>query len=407
MSSVIHRIAAFLAVMVLCTVARAQAAEPQAAAPEVTLKSLRALSEQMPKSADTEDELGSIGTLTNEIVAQADRFVAARTVQLADLNARLGELGPAPAAGGNAENPDVTRQRAALELERNALDADIRLARLISVNAQQRRSEVLAQRRAVFEAQLLRRFDSPLRAAFWDQARAQWKTDQARLRTLAGEFESGFATALHGRAPVTPADRRPERARPSWQSASGWPKAASPASWRSTVPVGRLRRSLLALLTVLAYILIAGLALSLGLGLVGGCRPPGTQSTRLGRVDGELRHVPGFVIGLGRSLLANGRSSWRPAADRGRPGATAGAAALALCVRGAWSPGCRSRSTTCSRPAQRRDQQPGAHRRIRRRRRHRSVPPSASAPGAAQRSPVARCPSGRTSPSNDRRGSGC
>ena len=55
-------------------------------------------------SADSEDELGSIDTLTNNIVAQAERFVTARTAQLADLNARLGELGPAPTAGGNAEN---------------------------------------------------------------------------------------------------------------------------------------------------------------------------------------------------------------------------------------------------------------------------------------------------------------
>jgi len=310
MSSVIHRIAAFLAVVVLCTVARAQAAEPQAAAPEVTLKSLRALSEQMPKSADTEDELGSIGTLTNEIVAQADRFVAARTVQLADLNARLGELGPAPAAGGNAENPDVTRQRAALELERNALDADIRLARLISVNAQQRRSEVLAQRRAVFEAQLLRRFDSPLRAAFWDQARAQWKTDQARLRTLAGEFESALANALHGRAPITlligTLSMLALVAVGVRLAESGLARLVA-----RTVPVGRLRRSLLALLTVLAYILIAGLALSLAWDWFEDAGRLGVQSTRLAESTVSFGMFLAFVIGLGRSLLANGRSSWR------------------------------------------------------------------------------------------------
>ena len=188
MSCVTRCVAAYLVAMVLCTAAGAQTAAPQAAAPEVTLKSLRALWEQMPKSADSEDEAKSIDSLTNDIVMQAERFVAVRTTQLADLNARLGELGPAQTAGGSTENPDVTRQRAALEMERNALDADIRLARLMSVNAQQRRAEVLAQRRAVFEAQLLERSDSPLRAVFWDQASAQWRTDQARLRTLASEF---------------------------------------------------------------------------------------------------------------------------------------------------------------------------------------------------------------------------
>ena len=105
MSWVIRCIAAFLVAMALCTAAWAQTAAPQAAAPEVTLKSLRALLEQMPNSADSEDEVKSVNTLTNDIVAQAERFVAARTTQLVDLNARLGELGPAPAAGAAPKAP--------------------------------------------------------------------------------------------------------------------------------------------------------------------------------------------------------------------------------------------------------------------------------------------------------------
>ena len=316
MNSMIRCIAAFLVVMVLCTVAGAQTAAPRAAAPEVTLKSLRALSEQMPKSADSEDELGSIDTLTNNIVAQAERFVTARTAQLADLNARLGELGPAPTAGGNAENPDVTRQRAALEVERNALDADIRLARLISVNAQQHRAEVLAQRRTVFEAQLLERSVLPLRAAFWDQASAQWKADQARLLSLADEFELGVTTALRDGGPaklligalsvlalVAVCVRLAE---------SGLARLVA-----RTVPVGRLRRSLLALLTVLAYILIAGLAFSVVWDWLEDAGRWGTQSTRLAESAVSFGMFLAFVLGLGRSLLANGRSSWRlpPIAD--------------------------------------------------------------------------------------------
>ena len=320
MNSVIRRIAAFLVVMVLCAVAGAQPSVPQTAAPqaapEVTLKSLRALTEQIPKSADSEDELGSVGSLTNDIVAQADRFVAARTAQLADLNARLGELGPAPTAGGNAESPDVTRQRAALEKERNALDAEIRLARLTSVNAQQRRAEMLAQRRAVFEAELLKRSDSPLRAAFWDRTSAQWETDQALLRALAGEFELGVASALGGAALaklligtlgvlaiVAVGVRLAE---------NGLARLVA-----RTVPVGRLRRSLLALLTVLAYILIAGLAFSLVWDWLEDAGQWGTQSTRLAESAVSFAMFLAFVLGLGRSLLANGRSTWRlpPIAD--------------------------------------------------------------------------------------------
>ena len=308
MSWVIRSIAAFV-LMVLCTATGAQTA-PQGSAPDVTLKSLRALLEQMPASADTEAEVESLNALTDNILARAERFVAARTAQVADLNARLGELGPPPAAGGTAESLDVTQQRVALEKERNALDADIRLARLMSVNAQQRRAELLAQRRAVFQAQLLDHSDPPLRDEFWRQARTDWNTDRVRLRTLAAELEVGLTTALRGASPtkialgalgvfafIAIALRVTE---------IGLTRLAA-----RTFPIGRLRRSLLAFLNVLAYVLITGLVLSLAWDQLEEVGRWGTQSMRL--VDSAVKFgmFLAFVIALGRSLLANGHGSWR------------------------------------------------------------------------------------------------
>ena len=57
--------------------------------PEVTVASLRAQLEQIPSTVDTEDEVQRLNELTNRITAQAEGFVASRTTQLADLNARL------------------------------------------------------------------------------------------------------------------------------------------------------------------------------------------------------------------------------------------------------------------------------------------------------------------------------
>jgi potassium-dependent mechanosensitive channel len=310
----IRCIAAFLAAMVLCAAGGAQTAAPQpaptAALPEVTLKSLGVLFEQMPNSADSEDEIRHVTALTDEIAKQAEDFVAARTTQLADLNARLGELGPAPTAGGSAENLAVTHQRAALEKRRNALDAEIRLARLISVNAQQRRAEVLAQRRAVFEAQLFDHSDSPLGTAFWNEAGAQWEADQVRLDNLASEFESGLTTALRGAAQVKlllgTLGVLAIVVVGLWLTESGLARLAA-----RTFPSGRLRRSLLALLTALAYILIAGLALSLSWDGLEQAGLWGPQSTRLAESAVSFGMFLAFVVGLGRSLLANGRSSWR------------------------------------------------------------------------------------------------
>jgi small-conductance mechanosensitive channel len=300
-----------LVVMVLYSPAGAQTHAPPGAAQDVTLKSLRALLEQMPKSADTEEDVKAIDSLTSDIVAQSERFVAARTSQLVDLNARLGELGPAPSAGGTTENPDVTRQRAALEKERNALDADIRLARLLSVNAQQRRAEALAQQRAVFEAQLLEHSDSPLRDEFWNQAITQWQIDQVRLRSLASEFQSGLATALGaavlaklliGSAAVLAIVAVGVRL-----AESGLARLIAVRAF----PIGRLRRSLLALLTVLAYVLIAGLAFSLTWDWLESAGRWGTQSTRLAESAVSFGMFLAFVLGLGRSLLSIGRRSWR------------------------------------------------------------------------------------------------
>ena len=282
-------------------------------------------------------------------MAQAERFVAARTTQLVDLNARLGELGPAPTAGGNAESPDVTRQRAALEKERNALDAEIRLARLMSVNAQQRRAEVLAQRRAVFEAQLLERSDSPLRAAFWDQAGAQWETDQARLRHPGRRVRVGAGDRAARRGPaklligalgvlaiVAVGLRLAE---------SGLARLVA-----RTVPVGRLRRSLLALLTVLAYILIAGLAFSLAWDWLEDAGHWGTQSTRLAESAVSFGMFLAFVLGLGPIAARQRPQLLAAAADRRRPGAASWRRCPGSSLSSPWWPGCRSRSTTCSRP---------------------------------------------------------
>jgi potassium-dependent mechanosensitive channel len=74
---------------------------------------------------------------------------------------------------------------------------------------------------------------------------------------------------------------------------------------------------LLALLTVLAYVLIAGLAFSLCWDWLEHAGPWGLQSTRLAESAVTFGMFLAFVVGLGRSLLANGRSSWRlpPIAD--------------------------------------------------------------------------------------------
>ena len=286
----------------------AQDASSPAPPPEVTMATLRAQLEQMPASADTEDDVQRLNELTSQITTQAERFVASRTTQLSDLNARLGELGPEPTSGSEAT--DVTRQRASLQKERNAIDADIRLAKLLAVNAQQQRSELLAQRRAVFEAQLFERSDSPLSAAFWHKARARWEADQVRLGDLYDDILQGLDTGLNGtsfyRAALGTLGSLAIIIIGLWLGESGLAALAA-----RTFPVGRLRRSLLALLTVLGYVFIVGLAATVAWQSVEDARNWSTQSVRLAEATVRFAMFLAFVIGLGRALLANRRSSWR------------------------------------------------------------------------------------------------
>ena len=199
-------LAVWLLATVLATAGAAWAQGPTAASapnsaaaldPEVTVPALRARLDKIPETVERNEDITAFVAETQDIVALAQRFVTSRAGPLADLNARLGELGTAPPKG-TAEDPDITRQRAALEKERNALDADIRLARLVSVDAQQRASDLRSQRRALFEARLLERSDSPLGGAFWRGIAAAWPADSARLKTFEAEVRTGASTALRG-----------------------------------------------------------------------------------------------------------------------------------------------------------------------------------------------------------------
>ncbi len=139
----------------------------------------------------------------NAIAAQTDAFVTSRTSTLANLNARLGELGPAPTPPAT-EDSNITRQRAALTKQRNAVDSDIRLAKLLAIDAQQRGNDLLRQRRRLFETKLTERAPSPLGSEFWTDLRDAWSGDRDRLDELTDEFRHGVAVVRAAGPPQPP-----------------------------------------------------------------------------------------------------------------------------------------------------------------------------------------------------------
>ncbi|MDM0018054.1 DUF3772 domain-containing protein [Variovorax saccharolyticus] len=297
---------ALLLAVALCSGAGAQEAAPEVAP---TVASLRSQLEAVPSQIDSSASVRGVVEQLNAISAATDKFITTRTGDLNDLNARLGELGNAPAAG-TTENPDITRRRATLTKERNALDADIRLARLVSVDAQQRASELLSKRRALFEAQLTERAPSPLGREFWEDIGDAWAGDLARLERLGDEVAEGLQTA-----------RQPGHAAPVLGTLAIALLVALLGNWLAEralarfaarfLPPGRLRRSLLVIAIVTTNVLLVGLAAQGVFAVLDNHGVWATQTRKLGQSVVQSSIFIAFVVGLGRALLSNGRPSWR------------------------------------------------------------------------------------------------
>ncbi|MDA7416708.1 DUF3772 domain-containing protein [Xenophilus arseniciresistens] len=284
-------------------------AAPRPTEPEVDLGGLRQSLEKLPASADTSDDARALLAALADIGLQAQSFIAARTTHLNDLNARLGELGEAPAAGGT-EDADITRQRATLVRERNGVDADIRLARLLLVDTQQRATDIRGQQRALFEARLTERAPSPLGRTFWNDLRLAWSADLARLQPLRTELAQAWALA----------GQPDNRAALLWALALAGllitagnllAERALVVLAQRLLPGGRLRRSLLIVAIVTANLFIVALGLWGLLQQLESREILGPLSQKLLRTADESLLFMAFVASLGRALLANNRPSWR------------------------------------------------------------------------------------------------
>jgi len=317
MSLIPRLMALCLAAMLSCGPAMAQpdsgtstsSTTATAPEPEPTVAELREQLTKITAAADSSADMRKLLAQISDIGTQADKFVAARTGELADLNARLGELGNPPAAGAT-EDPDITRQRSRLTKERNALDADIRLARLLSIDVRQRATELVTQRRELFEAQITERAASPLTGEFWTDLQAAWPNDLARLKAMVGSLRDGLAEALQQGTRVAVLGALAVAllfaVLGTWVAEHLLTRIAA-----RLLPAGRLRRSLLVIAIVASHVLLVAAAAH---GFVRVLEEYATwepQARKAMRSMAQALVFMAFVIGLGRGLLATRRPSWR------------------------------------------------------------------------------------------------
>ena len=187
-----RRLLALLLAALLCSVAVAQTPTPAASvSPNALRQQLTAIPTQPAEDGDISESLAAM----DAIRTQAELLVADRKSQLAELDNRLAQLGTAPEKGTGTEVVDIVQQRAALQKQRDALDNDLKLARLVAIDAQQFAKDLVTQRRARFTERLTERTDSPLSVDFWRNLAASWPSDLRRLAALADSVHTQFNAA--------------------------------------------------------------------------------------------------------------------------------------------------------------------------------------------------------------------
>ena len=295
--------------------ARAQGSAPDAPPPtadevlDATRKTLQIVQKQLEGDVPDATLLTMRGAV-QQAQAQAEQTAADLEPALAKVQARLAELGAAPDAKA-AEAPDVAAQRATLEKDRRQIDAQVKLARLLSVEGTQTADQIAERRRAQFTAQIGERTASVLGAPFWRELRASLPRDLGRLRQAASELKTAAGATPPG----------------VWLALLlGAAGAVALRYWavrlllRFTsqhVPAGRLRRSLLALaLTVLNVAAPAVVVHLVRLGFTSYAALSDPLERFLLAGVGMVC-FGAFVAGLGDALLSRRRPSWRlpPIAD--------------------------------------------------------------------------------------------
>ncbi len=295
----------------LFLIASSSPAAPEATEP-LSLEAMRAqLTRQDAVLTNEPDDTALVRARDTaaSIQTQAEALATAQQPKLTSLDARLAELGAAP-KDPSLESDEVRAQRVALSDQRNDVDAEIRQARVLSVEAGQIIDRVATIRQASFQAALFQRAAPPYSFAFWSALGDNRLFDLARLDRLDKESRAALAGAM---AP----DARARfigsilLAGLLLLATRWWGERYVRRRTTQSMPPGRLRRSALVLGITVAFTASAWISARLifeGLGWNGA-------------LPDRIRELATFCVGLatfcallasfGRGLLSCASASWR------------------------------------------------------------------------------------------------
>ncbi len=243
----------------------------------------------------SDEALAQWGADVLQLQSKADALAEALTPRLADIAARLNQLGPVPA--GTKEPRDVADQRAQLVKANSAVDSQLKLAKLLSVEAAQLTERVSTERRTQFQAQMGERHRTIFSSTYRAELRRDLPADLQHFGELGGELAASagqtpgivWFLVVVGIAAIVAARYGIRRL------------LLHVASTR--VPSGRLRRSVFAAAMVLVAVATPGLiAQLLHWGLNWNDTLPDADEELAGALVGIIC-LAGYIGGLGHALM--------------------------------------------------------------------------------------------------------
>jgi small-conductance mechanosensitive channel len=148
------------------------------------IKSSLAQAEEAAHGAASDQALADLAERLAPLREALRGDIAALEPRLAQVDTRLKQLGEPPPATAPPEDPALAAERQRLIGERAALDAALKQANLLALNADQLNDRVNQRRRALLAGRLLARSAGLLDPAFWREAATGAVAEAAAARDL-------------------------------------------------------------------------------------------------------------------------------------------------------------------------------------------------------------------------------
>ena len=275
----------------------AQPSPDSPASIDAQLTQMRTRLDSIRKGLDnqpTDQSLDHWGTEVLQLQSKTDALTSTLAPKLADIAARLNQLGPVPT--GTKEPPDVAEQRRQLVKDNNTVDSQLKLSKLLSVST---------ERRTQFQAQMGERHRTFFSRNYRDELRRDFPNDLRHIDELGSELASSIGQTpgmvwlliIAGVALVLAARYGIRRLLLHVTA--------------THVPSGRLRRSVFAMTVLVVAVLTPGLiAQLLHLGLNWSNTLSDSTENLMNSLVGII-YLAGYIGGLGYALLSPKRPSWR------------------------------------------------------------------------------------------------